>query len=139
MNATYIDSSVTIPRQKIFGLPTQQTVSQRRLQDAAPYIINASIEYAKPDLFTARLLYLTFGPTISAAGSVGLPDTILERRNQLDAVLLFPMKRWIGQNINMRVTAENLLNDPVVFTVGGQVQRRFAAGVRFGLGISYSY
>jgi hypothetical protein len=139
MNATYIDSSVTIPQQKIFGLPTQQTVSERRLQDAAPYIINASIEYAKPDLFTARLLYLTFGPTITAVGSVGVPNTILERRNQLDAVVLIPMQRWIGQNVNMRLTAENLLNDPVVFTVGGKVQQRFAAGVKFGIGLSYSY
>jgi hypothetical protein len=139
MNATYIDSSVSIPQQIIFGLPTQQTVSERRLQDAAPYIINASVEYAKPDLFTARLLYLTFGPTITAAGSVGVPDTILERRNQLDAVLLFPMKRWIGQNVNMRIAAENLLNDPFTFTVGGEVQRRFATGIKFGLGISYSY
>jgi outer membrane receptor protein involved in Fe transport len=139
MNATYIDSSVSVPRQEIFGLPTQQTVTERRLVDAAPYIINASVEYAKPDLFTARLLYLTYGPTITAAGSVGVPDTILQRRNQLDAVLLVPMKRWLGQNVNMRLTAENLLNDPFLFTVGGEPQRRFAAGVKFTVGLSYSY
>ncbi len=139
LNATYIDSSVSVPRQEIFGLPSQQTVTDRRLVDAAPYIVNASIEYARPDLFTARLLYLTYGPTIAAAGSVGVPDTILERRNQLDAVLLVPMKRWLGENVNMRLTAENLLNDPFLFTVGGEPQRRFATGVRFTVGVSYSY
>lgn len=139
VNATYIASNVLIPTQRIFGLPTQQTSNERRLQDAAPFIVNASVEYAKPDLFTARLLYLTVGPTISAAGSVGVPDTILERRNQLDAVLLVPLKRWVGQNVNFRLTAENLLNDPVVFTVGGQVQQRAAIGVKIGMGFSYTF
>jgi hypothetical protein len=139
MNATYIDSNVVIPQQKIFGLPTEQTSGERRLVDAAPFIINAGLEYTKPDWFTARLLYLTIGPTISAAGSVGVPDTILERRNQVDAVLLVPMKRWVGQNVNLRLTAENLLNDPVVFTVGGQVQQRAAIGVKIGMGISYTF
>ena len=139
VNATYLNSKVSLPQQEIFGLPTQQTRAEGQLPDAAPFIINAAVEYAKPDLFTARLIYNTIGSVVTALGSVGVPDTFLERRNQLDAVLIFPMKRWLGQNVNMRVTAENLLNDPFVFTVGGQVQRRFATGVKFGLGISYAY
>jgi len=139
VNTTYLQSKVFLPQQEIFGLPTQQTRAEGQLPDASPFIVNATLEYARPDLFTARVIYNTVGSWVTALGSVGVPDTFLERRNQLDVVLLVPMKRWVGQNVNMRITAENLLNDPFTFTVGGQVQRRFATGVKFGFGISYSY
>jgi len=138
VNAAYIDSKVTIPKTRVFGLETLQTSAERRMLDAAPYIVNASLEYARPDLFTARLLYLTVGPTLSTGGSVGVPDTIFERRNQVDAVLTVPLKAWTGQPLSLRITAENLLNDPFVFTVGGQPLRRSTAGVKMSFGVSYS-
>lgn len=138
VNAAYIDSTVTVPKTKVFGLETQQTSGERRMLDAAPFIVNASVEYSRPDLFTARLLYLTVGPTISSGGSVGVPDTIFERRNQLDAVLSVPLKRWTGNPLSLRVTAENLLNEPFVFTVGGEPLRRAVSGVKISFGISYS-
>jgi hypothetical protein len=139
VNATYIDSNVTIPDQEVFGLDIQQTSTERPMVDAAPFIVNASVEYARPDLFTIRLLYLTVGPTISAGGSVGVPDTILERRNQVDALLTVPLQRWVGEPLSLRISAENLLNDPFVYTVGGQVQRRATSGVKMWFGLSYTY
>src|SRR5262249_31357576 len=140
-NATYANSNVTIPRQKIPilgpNIITAQTSTSRTLVGQAPFIVNAALDYTQPDLFTARLLYYTVGSTLDAIGVTNVPDIFLERRNQLDAAILVPLTRWLGLPITARFTAENILNTPFVFTQGGVVQNRFKSGVKLTLGFAY--
>ena len=39
----------------------------------------------------------------------------------------------------LKLSAENLLNDQIVLTQGDFTQRRFTTGVKFGIGVSYTY
>ena len=130
-NFTWADSAVTVPTQRVLGLTTVTNPEERRLVGQAPYIINAGIEYSLPDAFTGRLLYYTADTSISTAGFNGLPDINFEARNQLDAVMVVPLKRWLGVPMNAKLSVENILNDPYVFTQGPVVQTRYTNGVKF--------
>jgi hypothetical protein len=131
INWTLADSNVSIPRQEVFGLTTVSSSKERRLVGQAPFIVNAALDYTLPDVLTARLLYFTADESISAVGILGLPDIEFERRDQLDASLLVPLKRWVGFPLNAKLSAENLLNDPYTFTQGSVVQQRYTNGVKF--------
>ena len=137
-NFTWADSQVTVPEQEVLGLTSVSNPNERRLVGQAPYIVNAAIDYTVPDQFTARLTYYTADASISSVGVNGFPDIMFERRDQVDAVLLVPLKRWLGVPINMKLSAENVLNDPYVFSQGPVVQQRYTNGVKFTLGFNYS-
>lgn len=138
-NVTYTDSTVNTPKAKIFGLPTQQTSLTRRLQGQAPITINAILEWDKPDVVTASLLYFTAGDTLVSVGSNGVPDTFFQQRHKLDAVVIVPLQRWLDAPIRLKLAAENLLNDPFTRTQGDFVQRNYTSGIKFSLGLAYSY
>jgi TonB-dependent receptor len=138
LNFTWTESDAEVGRPLVFGTRSFPTSAERQVIGQAPFIVNAAIEYADPDLVTARLAYLTVDAAIDSAGTQGVPDTIEERRDLLDFVLLVPLKRWLDVPLSVKLSAENLLNDQRIYTVGDTVQRRWIDGVTFGLGISYS-
>ena len=137
-NVAYVDATVNVPRQRTGGVATVATSTTRTLQGQAPYIVNASLDYTHPGWGTLRLLYNTAGARITSAGSFGLPDIFEEPRHQFDAVVILPVKLF-GVPITTKLAAENLLDDPVVFTQGGQVQRSYTRGIKVSLGLSYTY
>jgi hypothetical protein len=130
-NFTWADSDVTVPTQQVLGLTTVSNPNSRRLVGQAPFIINTGLEYAS-DVVTAALLYYTADDSISSVGVNGFPDIVLQRRDQLDAVLIVPLKRWLNAPINAKLSAENLLNDPYVFSQP-PAEERYADGVKFTL------
>jgi hypothetical protein len=134
-NVTYADSNVNVPQA---GEGKVTTSSQRSLVGQAPYIVNAAVDYVDPDWGTARLLYNTAGARILAAGANLLPDIFEERRDQLDLVFLTKINPF-GTPLNAKVALENLLDDEFTFTQGDRVQREYTTGVKFSLGLSYSY
>lgn len=138
-NITYTDSQVETPRTQIFGLQTQQTSLSRSLQGQSPLVVNAILEYDRPDVVTASLLYYTQGETLVSVGSQGVPDTFLQQRNKLDAAVVVPLERWLDAPLTAKFAVENILNDPYVRTQGGFVQRRWTNGVKFTLGLSVAY
>jgi hypothetical protein len=138
-NFTWSDSTVDVPPQDLFGLTTLQTSAERQLVGQAPFIANGAVDYTQPDWFTARLLYYTADRSITSAGFSGLDDIFFERRNQLDAVLIFPLKKWLGAPLTTRLSVENIFNDPYVFTQGPLVQERYTNGVKFTVGLSYTH
>ncbi len=131
-NASIVDSEVTLRPGGI------QTNNKRALQGQAPFVINASIEYADDTWGTTRLLYNTIDRQIVAAGADGLPDIYQERRDQLDVV-------WVGKfspfdtPIKTKLAVENLLNDPFHETQGGHTTSRYTTGIKFTVGVSYSF
>jgi outer membrane receptor protein involved in Fe transport len=137
-NVTWSDSTVEVMPQRLFGtnIVTQPTDTERRLVGQSPFIINAALDYTDPERFTARLLYYTAAESIDVAGATGLPNEIFQRRDQLDAALIVPLKRWVGLPINARLTVENILNTPFVFTQGPVVINRYTTGVKFTIGLT---
>lgn len=134
-NFTYAESTVTTPRQA----QQVQTNTERQLQGQPLFVANGVLDYTNPDWFTARVLYSTADRVLTNAGSFGLPDIFEERRDTLDAVLLFPLKRYIGYPVTARMAAENVLNAPYVSTQGSELQRLYTTGVKFSLGFSYAF
>lgn len=134
-NFTYADSTVTTPR----GSLEVQTSTERQLQGQPAFVANAVLDYTKPDWVTARVLYSTADDVLTNAGSFGLPDIFEQRRDSLDAVLSFPLRRALGQPLTLRLSAENLLNAPYVSVQGDELQRRYATGVKFTIGLSYAF
>jgi hypothetical protein len=138
-NFTWADSQVTVPEQEVLGLTSVSNPNERRLVGQAPYIVNAALDYTAPDKFTARLTYYTADASIYSVGVNGFPDIMFDRRDQLDAVLLVPLKRWLGAPINMKLSAENILNDPYVWSQGPVIQQRYTNGVKLTLGFNYVF
>jgi hypothetical protein len=139
-NVTYFPISKThVPTAVVAGLETQQTNTKRGAGDVPGFIVNAALEYALPDTMTARLLYTTAGTALVRAGGQGLPDTFAQRYDQLDAVLQFPLKRWLDAPVTLQLSAENITNDQVVTTQGPLVTGRTTRGVTFGISFSYSH
>lgn len=135
-NVTYVQSEVTA----LVSSPTAAAVFRKRdLQGQSPYVVNAALEYAHPTWGTARLLYNTVGPTISAVQDLtALPDFIQERRDQLDFVYLAKVQPF-GVPFNVKLAVENLLNDNFPTTVGSEIQEDYRTGVTVSLGFSYTY
>jgi hypothetical protein len=134
-NFAYIDSEVTTPR----GAMQVQTNTQRPLQGQPGFVAGAVLDYDNPDVLTARLLYNTADRVLTNAGSFGLPDIYEERRDQLDAVLIFPLQKYLGAPFQIRMAAENILNQTYHSTQGDELQRLLTTGVKFTLGFSYSF
>jgi len=133
-NVAVVNSNVTVPR----GLTQVQTSTSRALQGQAPYVVNAALEYADDDWGTSRLLYNISGNQIDAAGAFGLPDIKLQHRNQLDLVWLRRIAPF-DTPLNAKVSIENILDDPYVYTQGDSIQRQYRAGLKITAGLSYSY
>ena len=138
-NVTWTNSTVSVPPQRINGLLTVTTNTERQLQGQAPFVINAGVEYTLPDWFTLRVFYYTAARSIFAVGTNGLPDFFFERRDSVDAAVLLPLQRYTGLPLSARITAENVINTPEVYTVANTLLRKYAEGVDFGLSISYSF
>jgi outer membrane receptor protein involved in Fe transport len=115
------------------------TSGSRELVGFPPFVINALLEWEQPDAFTARLLYNTAAQSIAAVGGFNLPDLFHARRDQLDAVLIFPLQAQLGLPLTVKASVENILNDQFLTTQAGIVQEGYVRGTRFGLGVSYTY
>jgi outer membrane receptor protein involved in Fe transport len=143
MNVAYVDSNVTgigTGRQPFIqgGGSTLVTSKERQLVGQSPFVINSAVEYTHSTWGTYRLLYNTAGPRIETAGVTGLPDIFEERRDQLDAVAIFPLSPW-GWPFTLKLAAENILNDDYVTTQGSAIQERHLTGTKFTFGVSYSF
>ncbi len=134
-NVAYIASNVIVPRASTLEV---QTSTNRQLQGQSPFVVNAALDYTHPTWGSARLLYNTEGPSISSAGSDGLPDITFERRNQLDVAFVVPLKP-VGLPFNLKFGVENILNAPYVYKQGNATNLRYTTGTKFSLGFSYTY
>jgi hypothetical protein len=53
-------------------------------------------------------------------------------------VALIPVN-WFGLPLTLKLSAENMLNDRVLFTQGTAVQDEFTKGVKVTIGLNYTY
>ncbi len=136
-NYTWVNSRAVVPSVKGDADFTPGGGRARALQGQARYIVNATLEYSHPRFGTYRLLYNRAGRRIDSIGIL-LPDIIEEPRNQLDAVVIFPVKLF-DVPLTAKLSAENLLDSEYLFTQAGNVYYRYTRGTTVSIGLSYAY
>jgi hypothetical protein len=139
-NLTLATSRVLIdPKQSESGIQTQQTSNDRPLQGQSPWVVNAGIDFS-PEAWglRARVLYNILGPRIAEVGAYRVPDTYERPRHQLDLFLA----KSVGKHIDLKFTAENILDAPVRLTqsAGGQtvIAKQYKTGATVFLGVEYT-
>lgn len=126
-NYTFVDSEITLTSFQTNVL----TSLERPLSGTSKHVFNGLIE-GQGGPVTARLLVNFFGNRIVDVGSLGLPDIFEEGRTTLDAVV----SARLNSLFSLRLSAENLTDQPVKFLQGTQVHRRYNIGRAFGVSVS---
>lgn len=137
-NASYMYTNVKLPEGGAY------TNSQRALQGASPYLVNADITYSPTfggySQLSTALLYNLQGPRIHAVGISGLGDV----KQQPVHTLNFAGSYRINENFTVKLQVNDLLNRAVVFAQevpqnGSNLEvERFKRGSSFEIGISYN-
>ena len=137
-NASFMYTDVKLPEGGAY------TNSQRALQGASPYLVNADLTYA-PRLDDERqlsiaLLYNLQGPRIHSVGIAGLGDV-----KQLPVhTLNLAASYQINSRLSVKLQIDDILNRDVVFeqevpSLDRNVEvERFKNGAGFEIGISYN-
>ncbi len=140
MNVSYMYTNVDLPEGG--GVYTD---SQRALQGASPYLLNADIRYSpkisKEGTINFTLLYNLQGPRIQTVGIYGMSNIVQLPMHSLDFVWGYNIdKNWI-----LKAQVKNILNCAVSFTqevktTGQKVEvERFKRGVDMEIGFSYKF
>lgn len=132
-NYAYIDSEITIPE----GSPlTNQT---RPLVGQPDQVANVVLEWLKPEWSSSvRLLYNYSGETVAFAGANFLPDVIEEPRSTLDLAIRKSFSLW-GQQLNLKLSAENLTDHEWEYTQGGEIWRLYKPGRKIGISFGLTF
>jgi outer membrane receptor for ferrienterochelin and colicin len=129
-NYSYIDSSVTLSQ----AAAQVQTSSERPLAGQSNNLFNVMAETRFGSSASFRVLWNFVGDRITDVGAYGLPDIIQEGRNQLDVVY----SQRLFRRLTLRLSADNLTNDPYEFTQGELRQRYFELGRTFSVNFGFS-
>lgn len=123
-NAAYIESDVTL-----------ENGETSVLQGAPEYTGNLVIGY---DNFATghqlTLLYNANGAYIADRGLQGLPDIFLEARGELNLIYRYDL----SEAVTLRAKVENLLDEPVEYTQGGDVFQSYDKGMNASIGFDWS-
>jgi outer membrane receptor protein involved in Fe transport len=124
------------------------TNQSRALSYQAPYIVNLALDFDDQDIgLRARVSYNVVGERISVVGTSGIPDIYEQPRHTLDVTV----GQRIGKHVEIRANASNLLDSPVRFTTGSDVegedsnsadsnvQREYFLGQTFSIGVGLNY
>ena len=105
----------------------------RSLQGQSPYVVNVGLTWAPLGGASASVLLNRFGQRIDAVAAEGLPDIYESARNQLDAVVEWPIRGgW-----KAKLSASRLLGTEVEFTQGDDVIRGYDMGRSVSFGLSW--
>lgn len=113
----------------------------RQMQGQSPYMFNVSLFFTEPSLGTSvNVLYNEYGSRIDAIGQLGNGDfnVIEERRGTVDLSLTQPLSGLVT-GLEMKYTAKNLNNQPIVFTHGSNEYRRNVIGISHSLQFSMNF
>jgi hypothetical protein len=137
LNYSKIHSKVNVRQGEAGFEPTNLT---RPLEGQAPYVLNAGLNWASPTTgVEAGLFFNRFGPRLTAAGGLGIPDIYERPRNALDATLGFPLPG----GATAKIKGNNLLDAQYLFEQSTNgvtlVQRQYSVGRTFSVGLSWEF
>ena len=127
-NYTYIDSAVTLAASQTNVL----TSLERPLAGTSKNLFNGFVE-ARLAALTVRALVSHFDDRIADVGSLGLPDILERGRTTFDLAAQYRLRR-----LSFRLSADNLTDEPIEYTQGGNLQRRFTLGRTVALQLGFS-
>ncbi len=131
-NYIYADSEAEVQPKPGF-VPTN---TKRRMVGQADHTYNVTLEYDNPDWgFTGRIMFQHISDRISEVGGLNLPDIILEDSSRFDIVLI--KKFW--EKFEFKMIGENITNEGVTFTQGGNLFHRYKEGVSWKFKLSYKW
>ena len=109
------------------GSTQQISTSERRpLQGQSPYVANVNASYTRESSGTeVSVLYNVFGRRISEVGFNRLPDTYEQPFHRVDLTLT----QQLSQQLRLKLTGTNLLNQAAVFRQLGTDVFRYRPGV----------
>lgn len=142
MNATWIVSEVDISDSEMEIIRTINPYAEqtRELQGQSPYLFNFNLSWQHPGFGTAISLYFnSFGERLSAVSMGGTPNVYEQSREMLD--LIISQRLFMG--FSLKVTAKNLLNDPIEHLHHYKDQKfyyqNYTSGREFSVGFSYTF
>jgi len=131
-NISLLESEVTLKRVST----TIETNDSRPLQGAPDFVLNLGVIWRiEPWDLTLSVLANRFGDRVTTAGAFGVPDEVEESRWSLDAAIV----KRLGENAKIKLSFENILDEPYVFTQGSFTTREYRKGWAIGLSYSYSF
>ncbi len=127
-NLSLMQSEVTTDQQ---GAATQ---ANRRLQGQADIVYNLQLGY-DGEHHDAALLYNFVGERLAAVGTAGKPGVYRQPTPRLS----FNYDWQITDHASINLSAENLLNYRVEYTIGNKLLRDYAEGRTFGAGFEWKF
>ena len=135
-NGAYMYTNVILPDGGVY------TDSQRALQGASPYLLNADVTYMykskKGSNLSLSLLYNFQGPRIETVGISGMNNIIQESFHTLDFVTNYKLNK----NWSFNLQLENLLNSQALFTQevdGNPISvENYYDGMKIKIGVSFN-
>ena len=132
-NASFMFTNVKLPEGG-----GAYTNSQRALQGASPFLVNADITYTKKihknSDISLTALYNLQGPRIHAVGISGLGDVTQKTQHTLNAIIAYKINRHFGLSLK----AENLLNQSIKFVQEVPQRNKDITVEKFKEGIAFS-
>jgi hypothetical protein len=119
---------------------TGATRPNRPLAGQAPYVLNMSLRYLRPESkLSLGLVYNVVGPRITDVGTrLGatiLPDIREQPFHSLDLI-----GSWVvRKQLKLKLKARNLLAQSSVLKQGSLVAQQLYPGVSLSVGLSYEY
>ncbi len=139
-NASFMYTNVNLPEGE--GIYTE---SQRALQGASPYLVNADVSYAprfgEESQLILALVYNLQGPRIHTVGIYGLGDVKQDPLHTLDFVATYQ----INKHFSVKAEVKDLLNSTIRFkqdvpNVGEKITvESFQPGTGAEIGFSYRF
>lgn len=136
-NGSYMYTNVKLPEGGDY------TNSERALQGASPYLLNADLSYT-PSFENDRKLFMTLlynlqGERIQSVGVSGMGDVVQTPLHTLDFICGYQF----NSRLSVKLQLKNLLNSDIVFEqelpLAGRIQEveRFNEGIKADLSISF--
>ena len=138
-NGSYMYTNVVLPEGGVY------TDSERALQGASPFLINADLSYT-PQLrgesdLTLALVYNVQGPRIETVGIYGTGNIKQQTLHTMDFIASYA----INKHLNLRLQMKDLLNSTIRFkqelpATGQKVEvESFRPGTNAEIGVSYRF
>ncbi len=139
-NLTLSRSRIDVDDKSTVEGVTYLTNPSRPMANQSPAVFNAALDWDFETGTKGRLLYNVSARRLVEVGTQGLPDAYEQARHALD----FTLGQKVAKQWEIKFSAENILNSPVVITQGedeaddeSNVQLKYTTGRIFGITAEY--